>query len=139
MFLLLVAMLTVIVLILFYPPNQNQFCWILIVCVTFRVPNSDSNCGIILTFSLALYEDVSSSLQFYPPLMYLLLWSSVDLMDEGFAAYVDRGEGSSCKVEDLSTHLAWRSSPSIYVCSKTLIHQVHRRSEEEVHKGRVEL
>ena len=105
-FLLLVEMLTGLVLVLFSPPPiQEPFHWLLLVGVTFRVPKSDGNDGLSLNFIWALYKDVRSSLQFNPPLTYILLWYAVDLVDEWFSVYAIWEEVLSCEVENLITYL----------------------------------
>ena len=66
-------MITVLLLILFSPPSQEQFNWLLLVGVTVRVLESDINGGVSLTLPEYPDEEVSSSLLTTPPVAYLLL------------------------------------------------------------------
>ena len=50
MFPLLMEMLTLLFLISFYLPSQDQFHWLLLVGVTVRLPQSDVNDGFSMTF-----------------------------------------------------------------------------------------
>ena len=47
---LLVEMLTVLVIVLFFPPSQERFHWLLLVGVTVLVPKYYANYGDVLTF-----------------------------------------------------------------------------------------
>ena len=51
MCLLLVAMLTVRIFLLFFPLIYKQFHWLLLVGVSVQVPDCDVNYGLSLTFT----------------------------------------------------------------------------------------
>ena len=62
-------------------------------------------------------------LQSAPPLKYLLLLSDAALVDEGFATYSVRGEGSSSKVEELVAHFIVTCDDDCYVTAgKSVMH-----------------
>ena len=108
-------MITVLLLILFSPPSQEQFNWLLLVGVTVRVLESDINGGVSLTLPEYPDEEVSSSLLTTPPVAYLLLWYGDTLVDEGFIHYAVRGEVPLYKVEKLVMHLIMTCNNKPYV------------------------